>query len=114
VANAIHFICRHGDRNMPENVSSDPITKLFESGSWDITVTDAEALLGGWLYLQETKLLPSYLGGPIEGYAPVMRDDVAHKARIALKFRPSVNGKAQKWRGNDHARAWTSGQVVTI
>src|ERR1700690_3113848 len=105
MANAIHLICRHDDKGWPENVRADPDTKLFESGFWDISVDDAQALTGGWLYLHETKGSLSYFGGRIECFAEVPRHDVVHTNRIALKFRPSPTGKEQRWRGHNHTRA---------
>jgi hypothetical protein len=112
MATAIHLICRHGQHGeWPESVTHDPATKTFSSGFWDIPAEDAEALVGGWLYLHPSKAEPSYFGGPISGFEQVLRDDAKRQKRIAFKFHPNASGRGQRWRGHDHSRAWTSGLV---
>jgi hypothetical protein len=112
MALAIHLICRLGPNGMwPDNVTNDPTTRVFTSGYWDLSVEDAERLVGGWLYLHTAKAKPSYFGGSVSGFERVVRDDVARANRIALKFHPSAFGRGQNWRGHDHSRTWTSGLI---
>jgi len=78
MAYAIHLICRPGiGGGWPENVTHDRYTKLFSSGYWDLAAQDAEALIGGWLYLHATKAEPSYYGGQVQADEFVTRTDVA-------------------------------------
>ncbi len=106
---AIHFICRPNVQGQPSNVTFEDLEKAFWSGYWDISEEEAKALVGGWIYLHPAKREPSYYGGQISDWRKVKRQDVAHEDRIALRFRPAVQAKGQKWRGHDHPRSWTSG-----
>jgi hypothetical protein len=83
-------------------------TKTFISGYWDINDAQAEALVGGWLYLHETKARPSYFGGKIIDFRHELRPDVVRNDRIGLIFYPRAEAKKSvSWRGQQHGRAWT-------
>lgn len=108
---AIHFKCEQDDTGQPIGVKYDRVTRTFRSGDWDISVEQAAALQGGWLYLHTTKTTPSYFGGRVSGFAPITVVDKARPNRIVLIFAPRPEGKGQPWRGRDFAMAWTSGLV---
>jgi hypothetical protein len=108
---AIHLKCDKDDRGQPKNTSCDVATKTFSSGNWDLSVADAEALVGGWLYLHTAKSEKSYFGGPITGFEQIQVPGVARNNRIVLKFHPAVAGKNAPWRSKDSSKAWTGGLV---
>ena len=113
MAKAIHFKCDIADTSLPTNVTIvDPSKGAWCSGYWDLSEDQARALVGGWLYLHETKKSPSYYGGQISDFKVENRSGVAHTARIGLIFKPDLRlCKGRIWRGQDHTRAWTGGLV---
>ena len=100
----IHFKCENG---LNLRVIGHP---RYESGDWDISTQEAEALIGGTLHLHQTKRTPSYFGGVIESYR-VVETDNAHSTRIAFVVRSTLDARGVRWSGNDHVRAWTSGVI---
>lgn len=111
MSKSIHLKCEKLANGQAMNVSHVDGTSNFISGYWDISDHDAELLIGGWLYLHETKASRSYRGGRISGFKHEIRADVAHQDRIGLIFRPVVEAIGVAWRGKRHDRAWTSGLV---
>ncbi len=103
-AASIHFICR-GELGVT------PLKHpIYETGEWDVSREDAERLVGGMVYLHETKSERSYFGGRIETFREV-DTDMAHARRIVFKFRSTADAKGVRWRGASHNMAWTSGVV---
>jgi hypothetical protein len=94
-----HLICRHfkGVKavQMPE----------YESHAWDIPEDDARQLVGGVIYLHETKRKRSYFGGMVTGY----RISDAPSGRIIFLFNAMKEAKGIAWEGRDHERAHYSG-----
>jgi hypothetical protein len=101
---SIHFICRNG-----ANVS--PVRQpIFESGYWDVSPEEGQKLVGGKIYLHQTKATPSYFGGRIDSFHTVDTDNARTKRIVfVLTFLPECKGA--KWPGVGHARAWTSGVI---
>jgi len=99
---SIHFICRGGEG---VRLIERPI---YESGNWDVTPEEAAQLIGGMLYLHETKRKHSYFGGRINSYR-LVETDAAHGQRIIFTLTATPEAKGAKWLGPDHDRAWTSG-----
>ena len=85
--------------------------KRYRSCCWAISETEAQALLGGWIYLHETKISPSAIGGFIDGVEPAGRDGTARENGFAITFRVRPEGRGLKWRGASHGMAWWSGLV---
>jgi hypothetical protein len=98
----MHLICR--DRLNLHAVEH----PLYESGDWDVTPEDAQRLVGGMLYLHQTKAERSYFGGRVESFREV-DVDAAHKRRIVFRLRSMREAKGVPWSGPDHPMAWTSG-----
>lgn len=102
---SIHFICR-GRLNL--HALKHP---LYESGNWDLSSEDAARVVGGLIFLHETKAERSYFGGRIEGFREIETDN-ARSRRVVFRFTSSVTeGKGREWQGDDSPRAWTSGVV---
>lgn len=100
----IHFICREGLNLKPIRFPE------FESGYWDITSDDASTLIGGMIYLHETKATPSYFGGTVKNYR-IEEIDQAHSKRIVFTVLSQKAGKCVPWEGDQYSMAWTSGIV---
>ncbi len=101
---SIHFVCR---RELNLHVVKHPV---YESGDWDVTREDAERLVGGMLYLHETKADASYFGGQISAYR-VVETDRAHSDRVIFTVRSMREAKEVRWSGIDHGRASNSGVI---
>lgn len=104
----IHFINRRetdGYRLINLEQSSDEKGVCY-SGYWRLDDDDADALVGGRLYLHETKSQPSAFGGEVLSYS---RDG----ERVKIRFKALAECKGQDWRGHNHAMAYTS-QLIDI
>ena len=102
---AIHFKCE--DRL---NLTCIKMPR-FESGYWDISESDAAAIVGGMIYLHQTKNEPSYMGGVVESFRVEERPELAHAKRIVFVLESTKEGKGVEWIGTDHTRAWYGGVV---
>ena len=101
---SIHFVCR--DRlNLHRTGSS------YESGDWDMPPEEAATLVGGMIYLHQTKGTRSYFGGRVESFREIDTDR-AHGRRIIFKFSFTEAGRGTEWRGSSKPRAHSSGIIA--
>ena len=109
MSKAIHL------KNERQGISRRGLTKVvgerngWRSCCWLLTDEEQDALIGGWLYLHETKSTPSQFGGMIIGFEPAERDGAARSNGVAIVFRADSRARDQGWRGANHGMAWTSG-----
>lgn len=85
---------------------------IYISGKWDFNLVEAEALVGGDLYLHETKGDKSAFGGRI---IEVREASLPHKARdqrVEFVIKASPDHRGVPWEGASHAMAWTSGILL--
>ena len=111
---AIHFICRrdeHADYSPHPNLLYDRDTAQWVSGYWDVSLDDARVLVGGRIYLHSAKAEGAYFGGRIVEPFFVVQTTHAHELRIAFVFDALPSCRGIRWRGANHAMAWTSGVV---
>jgi hypothetical protein len=112
---AIHFICKRDVDGINLNgvslVERTP-KPIYRTCCWDIPTRDAEALIGGWVYLHPKKAASSEFGGRVikfeAGQEWLGR---AHENRIAFFIEAFPNGRGRVWRGADHSLAWAGGLV---
>ena len=109
--NAIHFKCERNAQGGLTNLTYDKDAKTYRSGYWNISVEEAEKLVGGWVYLHEAKTVSSQFGGKVLAFEQVQREELARKERIVLVVTSEKEGRGQKWRGKRHEMAWTGGLV---
>lgn len=81
---------------------------IYDSGTWDVSPSEAAQLVGGTLYLHEKKASPSYFGGTVLSFTVVDVPEKAHSRRIVFRIRASDSAKGKAWRGENHRNAWTS------
>lgn len=108
---AIHLKCLHDERGQPANMTFDTASRTFWSGNWDLSDDEAEALVGGWIYLHTAKSERSYYGGPITGFSRIKVGGTSRNDRVRLKFQPMAVARNKVWRGLQAGRAWTGGLV---
>ncbi len=99
-----HFIC-------VDSLNIRPVTKggaEFNCGDWDVSQSDAEALVGGLIHFHNKKSDPSYFGGRVERYK-LVETDRAHKQRIVFTITSLKECKGVKWNGRSDVNAWCSG-----
>ena len=109
---AIHIICHRDESGQLQGLSRIPGTQpYYQSECWDISDDEATQLVGGWVYFHPTKKKPSEFGGRILGTAVGVRTGAATPRGIVLTLEARREGRGQKWRGQDHGRAWTGGLV---
>ena len=103
---AAHLICRdHDGVKKVEGEAS------YTSGSWVIPRDVANQLVGGRLYLHETKKQCSYFGGQVTGFFESQRDEGAISAGVTFQLISDKGGKGKLWQGRDHGMAWFSDLV---
>lgn len=112
----LHLICKKADENSEwigrQGVSLlEKSTHTYESGKWDFKLEDAKRLIGGDIYLHETKQEKSAFGGKVIDAYEVKADDVSRTSRIAFKFQFSPSHRGVAWKGASHGMAWTSGII---
>jgi hypothetical protein len=101
----LHLLCR--DRlNLTRGGQPD----TWESGFWDVSPADASTLVGGMLYLHQSKGDRSYFGGRISSFREVDTDHVK-KARIVFAFTFDAKARGASWQGAKHGIAVKSGVV---
>jgi hypothetical protein len=66
---ALHVRCQRGDDGKLKGLSFEAETGFYHSGWWDLSDDDAQALLGGWLYLHPPTSIKSELGGRIRDFS---------------------------------------------
>ncbi len=101
---SLHLICRSGLHLLPTKFP------VFESGFWDLSADDAKRLVGGSLFLHETKSRPSYFGGTVLSWR-VTEANEPYPGRIVFEVCSTASGKGAKWKGAAHAMAWSGGIV---
>ncbi|RKG85649.1 hypothetical protein D7V88_19535 [Corallococcus terminator] len=104
---SIHLLCR-GSLNLHREPSSGD----YESGNWDVSETEAKELIGGMIYLHETKSKRSYFGGKINSFRTLVID-APRPNRIVFRLTPLREGKGVEWKGAGHGMASKSGVVGT-
>ena len=106
---AIHLICRRDSHGLMRNLMPiAPQKGHYRSGYWDLSREDAEALVGGWLYLHGKRSEPSAFGGRVLSWRTV-KHEASERIEFYIAFAPPVRG--QRWRGLTDAMAWSGGLV---
>ena len=109
----LHLICRR----VPDGIGRygleciDRKMHTYVSGKWDFDLEEAKQLVGGMLFLHETKSEKSAFGGVITDVTTVIAEGVRHQQRVEFTFTASKQGKGESWSGANHSMAWTSGIV---
>ena len=95
--NSAHFLCRTVD-GKPRHLRPNSFP-LSESGMWAIKEDEAKALVGGMIYLHETKAEPSYFGGVVIDYRPA--DGAEYADRWVFTVASTLSGKRRRvaWQG---------------
>jgi hypothetical protein len=90
---AIHAICHRVNGKVLNLRQIGKGTGVFGSGWWKVTPEDAEALIGGWLYLHESSGEKSHFLGRIQSLGEPKDGAV----EFVVVRRPGIDN--QKWRG---------------
>jgi hypothetical protein len=107
----IHFICPNRILltliERPDDANG---AWVYESGNWDLRPDEPALLVGGIIYLHQTKATPSYFGGRIDSYHEIdERGRLGNK--VVFRFTASASAKDVKWRGVGNTRASNGGVV---
>lgn len=65
---ALHVRSQRGDDGKLKGLSFEAESGLYNSGWWDLSDEDAQALTGGWLYLHPPTSITCELGGRVRGF----------------------------------------------
>lgn len=113
---SIHLICRaktDGIGFVGVRAIKNPLfSSAFSSGRWDLSEDVARSLVGGLIFLHQTKSSPSQFGGLIYEYYDDPDPTAAHEHRISFRFLALSDARYVDWQGASHAMAWTSGVTL--
>jgi|TARA_B110000261_G_C12976291_1_gene314585 hypothetical protein len=107
----LHLICRRE----PEGIGRlnlrllDKESKIYISGKWLFSIEEAKTLVGGMIFLHETKSDLSAFGGLVTEVQETTFDDKSQKNRVEFIFEARKEGRGVAWGGASHSMAWTSG-----
>lgn len=109
----VHLICRMEPGSIyPKGVTPEADAPgCYVSHAWNFPISEAERLVGGMIYLHDSKAKPSRYGGEVVAVRPTKAVGVAREDRVEFIFKATLEGKNQEWRGADHDMAWTSGII---
>ncbi len=107
----LHLLTKRANGIDLNGLSFNKQDKTYTSGSWDFSVDDAKKIVGGSIYLHETKSEASVFGGTVVGFVNVVladNDKAAKKKRIDFIFRAELGATGIPWGGRGYAMEWTS------
>ena len=108
---SLHLICKFDGANPRGLYLVDKESRLWGSGQWDISEKEAALVVGGNLYLHETKDSPAYFGGKVKFYELNEVPELARSERITFIFEYDEAARGKSWSGQGHSMAWSSGVV---
>ena len=94
-----HFLCKEDEATLSTSKNmwvEDKENHIYCSGYWKVHKNDADALVGGKIFLHRTKEDKSYFGGEILSYS--FKDDDPEN-RIIFKFKAEVEARGRRWEG---------------
>ena len=129
----LHLICtlETGSNSKRKGLRPIPGTSplRFKSGWWDFTVKQIEELMGGKVYLHNTKRTASFVGGTVVDYKEFdmtpetiqtlqklgYNDIIIPKKtkRIEIMFQSELGGKGLEWEGRDYSMNY-SGDIIDV
>ena len=95
----------------------------YYSCCWNFDLERSKNLIGGMIYLHNSKSEKSFFGGKVLEVIPVnldsppdfvilrTDDDPKQRDRVMFKFESLTEGKGKEWEGKDHSMSWTSGII---
>lgn len=104
-------------KNEREGIGRRGLTKVpgdrntWRTCCWLLSDEEQGALLGGWVYLHDTKSAPSSFAGLIIGFEAAERQGSVRPEGVAIIFRADPRARGQGWRGASHGMAWSSGLI---
>ena len=111
---ALHLICKGTKENKANGLEPNRLSDgSWASKGWNFKGHEAESLVGGMIYFHRKKANTSFFGGKVLSWEWTTAADVARANRIRFIFEFTGTERYQKWRGQDHTRAWTS-RIIDI
>ncbi len=86
---------------------------IYESGFWPPSKMPEELvpkLVGGMIYLHETKSAKSWLGGLVLRYH-TENENQQYLGRLVFTFKATREGQGARWKGRDDTMEWVGGIV---
>ncbi len=108
---AIHLKCAREGYGYANMTKSDEAKHAYRVGGWEMALEDAEALVGGWLYLHATKKRLSDFGGKVLRVEADALDGEDAGEGVAFVFEADMAAKGQEWREAQKGVTWTGGVV---
>src|SRR5262245_42504654 len=98
-----HFLCY----DIEPWVLNDEAGWIYESGFWDITEAQANALRDGLIYFHEQGKPPSYLGGRVLDWRIDERPKGKKERGIVFKFQALRECRGVRWEGRRINTGWS-------
>lgn len=95
--NKIHLICLRKQQGVGlvgvSRTQHPKFKDAYESGRWNLSEADAELLIGGLIFLHQSKNTPSSFGGVIYECFHSKSYDAARHDRISFRFLAVTEGR---------------------
>jgi hypothetical protein len=86
---------------------------IYESGYWPVAESDAVRLIGGMLYLHQTKAKLSKFGGIVLAHR--REEEIEqYRGRTVFKFQATKDARGVAWKGANHPMACIGGVVDSM
>lgn len=105
---AAHFINRREDGKLIGLQLVDAKKHTYSSEAWKLSEAEAEALVGGWIYLHAAKSEGASFGGQISA---VELTEAENEGRYRIHFEAKTQARGKPWDGQHHSMAWWSGVI---
>lgn len=109
----LHLICKRDEEghSLKGLYRVDAEKHTWASGKWDIKPEEAKQLIGGKLFLHQSKTERSHFGGTVIGVNEVLAEDRARPDRVEFEFTFEPDARGVLWDGADHAMASYGGII---
>jgi hypothetical protein len=111
MAKSIHLICRRENGTLKGLTTVDKSAQLYRSIAWEILPSEADELVGGWVYFHPRKADKSEFGGEVVNIERLATISAHGHPEIGIVLKAKTQGRGQDWRGADHQMAHRSGLV---
>lgn len=111
MASAIHLVCMRRGLSFDGLKLIDPRSLLYRSDSWELLPSEAEQMLGGWVYLHAEKTGSSEFGGKIHRVDLLQNGISMRQPIFGIVFRVRREARHRTWRGHHNKPAWSGGLV---
>jgi hypothetical protein len=111
MASSIHLVCKRLGLSFHGLKLIDPQNLLYRSDSWELSPSDAEQIIGGWVYFHTARTASSEFGGKVYRVDVIQNDIGNRRPTFGIIFQVRREARYRNWRGHHNELAWSGGLV---